>query len=159
MPPQPPTPSDALTEIMLEVFRVNDLLLKKGNQLVAPLGMTSARWQVIGAIAISGQALACPQIASAMGVSRQGAQKQLNLAQDDGLVVTHENPHHARSPLYTLTESGKRSYDQAMTRHAPWATALAKGVTPEDLNTTLHVLQKLSTRLSSTPLPTLGANP
>ena len=87
-----PTLSDTLTEIMLEIFRVNARLLEKGNQLVAPLGMTSARWQILGAIAFSKQASSCPQIAVAMGITRQGAQKQLNLAHEDGLVTPQENP-------------------------------------------------------------------
>ena len=33
-----------LTEIMLTVFRVNGRLLEKGDQLVEPLNLTSARW-------------------------------------------------------------------------------------------------------------------
>ena len=42
------------TEIMLAVFRVNGRLLEKGDQLVLPLSLTSARWQVLGAVALAG---------------------------------------------------------------------------------------------------------
>ena len=144
---------------MLTVFRVNARLLEKGDQLVAPLGLTSARWQVIGAIALAGQALTCPQIAASMGVTRQGTQKQLNLAQKDGLIVAHVNPRHERSSFYGLTEEGRRLYDAAMVSQAAWTQALAKGVTPEELETTLHVLNELDIRLQSTALPLSRVNP
>jgi len=156
---QAANPHDVLTKIMLTVFRVNARLLEKGDQLVAPLGLTSARWQVIGAIALAGQALTCPQIAVAMGVTRQGTQKQLNLAQQDRLIVAHANPRHERSPLYELTDEGRRLYDAAMVSQVVWAKALAKGVTPEVLETTLEVLNELDIRLQSTALPLSRVNP
>jgi DNA-binding MarR family transcriptional regulator len=148
-----PSQSDVVTEIMLGIFRVNARLLEKGNQLVAPLGMTSARWQILGAIALSGQAASCPQVAAAMGVSRQGAQKQLNLALEDGLIAAHDNPRNVRSPLYDLTAVGRRTYAAAMALETPWARALARGVAPADWLTTLNVLRELDARLQSTPLP------
>jgi len=41
---------DALTDLMLDLFRLNSLLLTSGDRLVAGLGLTSARWQILGAI-------------------------------------------------------------------------------------------------------------
>ena len=40
----------ALTDVILDLFRVNSLLLMQGDRLVSDLGLTSARWQVLGAI-------------------------------------------------------------------------------------------------------------
>lgn len=152
-------PHEILTKIMLTVFRVNARLLEQGDQLVAPLGLTSARWQVLGAIALAGQALTCPQIAAAMGVTRQGTQKQLNLAQQDELIVALANPRHERSPRYDLTEEGRRLYDAAMASQVVWAKALAKDARPEALNTALQVLNELDSLLQSTALPQSKANP
>ena len=95
-----------LTEIMLTVFRVNGRLLEKGDQLVEPLNLTSARWQVLGAVALAGKPLSAPQIAEAMGMTRQGAQKQLNVLEQFGFFERSSNPRHQRSPLYDLTELG-----------------------------------------------------
>ncbi len=44
---------DALTDMILTMFRVNNLALTSGDRLVAPLGLTSARWQILGAIALA----------------------------------------------------------------------------------------------------------
>src|SRR5918995_101020 len=41
---------DAFTELVLEVFRLNGLLLAAGDQLAEPSGLTSARWQVLGVV-------------------------------------------------------------------------------------------------------------
>ncbi|MBU2805784.1 MarR family transcriptional regulator [Acidithiobacillus ferridurans] len=62
-----------MTEIMLAVFRLQGRLLKKGDELVKPLNLTSAKWQVVGAVALAGKPLSAPQIAEAMGITRQGA--------------------------------------------------------------------------------------
>jgi hypothetical protein len=43
----------ATTELILETFRLNGLLLEAGDRLVADIGLTSARWQVLGAIALA----------------------------------------------------------------------------------------------------------
>jgi len=41
---------DALTGLILDLFRLNSRLLIAGDRLVAPLGLTSARWQILGAV-------------------------------------------------------------------------------------------------------------
>ena len=81
------------------------------------------------------------EFAAAMGVSRQGAQKQLNLACADQLVAIQDNPRNIRSPLYELTQAGKAAYEAAMALHVRWANALTRGVASSDLQTALNVLQ------------------
>ena len=44
---------EALTDLVLAVFRLNGRLLTAGDRLVSDLGLTSARWQVLGAIALA----------------------------------------------------------------------------------------------------------
>ena len=44
--------SDAVTDLVLEIFRLNGCLIASGDALVAKIGLTSARWQVLGAIAM-----------------------------------------------------------------------------------------------------------
>ena len=145
-----------LTEIMLTVFRVNGRLLEKGDQLVEPLKLTSARWQVLGAVALAGNPLSAPQIAEAMGITRQGAQKQLNKLEEDGFFEQSLNPRHQRSPLYALTELGNRTFAKAMHLQAAWANGLVQGLSPQDLARTLKTLNAIYERLDS-PVPKKGA--
>ena len=41
---------EALTNLMLDLFRLSSRLLTVGDRLAAGLGLTSARWQILGAI-------------------------------------------------------------------------------------------------------------
>jgi DNA-binding MarR family transcriptional regulator len=148
--------ADVLSDIMINVFRVSACLLEKGDLLVAPLQLTSARWQVLGAVALAGKPLTTPQIAESMGVSRQGAQKQLNRMLEEGLFNIHQNPRHTRSPLYALTQVGRLAFDQAMMLQNVWVKTLAEGLELAELESALRLLNTLYARLN-TPLPQQGA--
>ena len=90
-----------ITELVLLIFRNNGQLIEWGDKFVAPFGLTSARWQMLGALALSGQPLTAPQVAKHMGVTRQGAQKQIKLLENDALLEKLPNPYHRRSPVHT----------------------------------------------------------
>ena len=140
---------DAVTEIILSVFRLNAQLLEQGDRLVQPLSLTSARWQVLGAIAMAGEPQTAPQVAAAMGVTRQGVQKQLNLAMAEGLLESHPNPRHQRSPLLALSARGQTAYDDAMALQRVWAKSLGQGLPLSELQSAKQVLAALEQHLSS----------
>jgi len=55
-----------ITDLVLEVFRLNGRLIMAGDALVARIGLTSARWQVLGAIALDTGPAPVVRIADAM---------------------------------------------------------------------------------------------
>ncbi len=57
----------AYVGLVIEVFRLNGDQLAIGNALGADLGLTSARWQVLGAISLSPVPLPVAHIARNMG--------------------------------------------------------------------------------------------
>lgn len=115
-----------LTEVFLLTFRLNGALLAAGDALVGPIGLTSARWQVLGAIALSVDPIGVPHIALRMGVTRQAVQRHVHQLRAEGLVEEHGNPHHARSPLYTLTPAGESLFASADAAQAVWAEQLVQ---------------------------------
>src|SRR5262245_65949851 len=106
---------DAATDVVLATFRANGLLLAAGHRLAAQEGLTAARWQVLGAVALAGRPLTVPQIARRMGLTRQAVQATVNQLHRDTLIETSDNPDHRRSPLINLTERG-RQQDAALDR-------------------------------------------
>ena len=138
-----------LTEVMLAVFRVNGKLVGWGDRLVAPIGLTSARSQVLGAISQSGVGLTAPQIGAAIGITRQGVQKQLNALLGEGLVESRSNPVHARSPLWVLSPDGRKRIEAASTQRRFQAASLAQGMNASDLRVTLDLLDRLHAHLSN----------
>jgi len=138
---------EALTELILAAFRLNGRLLTAGDRLVADLGLTSARWQVLGAIAIAPTLQPVAWLARSMGLNRQGVQRIVNEMRDDGLVEFRPNPHHRRAHLVALTKRGEDAFASAGRLQAPWANALAKGINAGELAKTRRLLATLCERL------------
>jgi len=137
----------AATELILETFRFNGRLLAAGDRLIARVGLTSARWQVLGSIAMVAQPGPVPHVARTLGLSRQNVQRIVNELVTEGYVRLAENPHHKRAKLVLLTEKGRQAYAAASALQVPWANRLAAGVAPARLRAALEVLRTLRTRL------------
>jgi len=136
-----------MTDLILEAFRLSGRLLVAGDALVANLGLTSARWQVLGAIALSLVSLPVAHIARNMGLTRQAVQRLANDMERDGLVRFGPNPHHQRAKLVLLTARGKAAYDAAMKRQGPWANGLAAGLSTAQIETAAATLRRIRQRL------------
>ena len=144
----PHTPEGAvLTELVLEIFRLNGALLAEGDRLVGDIGLTSARWQVMGAAALSPVPLPVAAIARNMGLTRQAVQRVANDLEQAGLVRFAPNPHHQRAKLVVLTASGTAAYRAATARQAPWANRLAAGLDERRIRAARVLLRAISQRL------------
>jgi DNA-binding MarR family transcriptional regulator len=142
------TPEGAsLTELILEVFKLNGRLLSAGDQLVAGLGLTSARWQVLGAIAFAGAPEPVANIARNMGLTRQAVQRVVNELEAEGFLAFAPNPHHQRAKLVVLSKTGAKAFQAAARRQAPWANQLARRIPARDIQTALGVVREIATRL------------
>ncbi|MGX5733619.1 MarR family winged helix-turn-helix transcriptional regulator [Bosea thiooxidans] len=141
------TPAEALTDLILELFRVNNLTLTWGDRLVAPFGLTSARWQILGAIVFAERPQPVAWLARDLGANRQNVQRIVNDLHKEGLVVFEPNPHHRRAQLVVLTEKGQRAYDAAIGTYYPKASALAEGLSVPDIQTAQRVLLVLRKKL------------
>lgn len=136
--------TDKLTAIALSVFRLNGQLMDWGNRFAEPHGLTSARWQVLGAISLAPEPPSIPQIADAMGVTRQGVLRQIKLLTDEALVRALSNPAHKRSPLYELTAEGKAAYEAVIRRWDQHVRRMASRFSPADLDAAIRVLSTMS---------------
>jgi DNA-binding MarR family transcriptional regulator len=132
---------------MLDLFRLNSLLLTAGDRLVAPLGLTSARWQILGAIATAERSGPVAWLARSLGANRQNVQRIVNDLAGEGLVAFAQNPHHRRAQLVILTDKGRQAFDAAMRLQAPWINGLAEGVAVKDIMTVHRVIVSLRERL------------
>jgi len=136
-----------ITELILETFRLNGCLLAAGDALVRDLRLTSARWQVMGAVAMSPVPLPVSYIARNMGLTRQAVQRLVNEMEHDGLVRFGPNPHHQRAKLVLLTPRGEAAYEGAMERQGPWASNLAHGLSIKQIEVATALLRTIRQRL------------
>jgi len=140
---------EALTKLVLDLFRVNNLILGWGDRLVAPLGLTSARWQVLGAVVAAERPQPVAWLARDLGASRQNVQRIVNDLAQAGLVSFAPNPHHKRAQLVVLTEAGAAASAAALALYDPRSNALAEGIAAEDLAAARRVLGVLRARLDA----------
>ncbi|MEO5756274.1 MAG: MarR family winged helix-turn-helix transcriptional regulator [Mesorhizobium sp.] len=142
------TPSGvAVSEIILSIFRINGRLLAAGDRLVAGLGLTSARWQVLGAIALSPAAEPVARLARNMGLNRQGVQRIVNELEAEGFVELKDNPHHRSARLVVLTAKGTEAHDAALRAQVPWVNMLGEGFDAQAIEAAGKVLDRLRERL------------
>jgi DNA-binding MarR family transcriptional regulator len=140
---------EAVTELILEVFRLNGRLLDAGDVLVRDIGLSSARWQVLGAVALSKVPVPVAHLARNMGLARQSVQRVVDDMMDDGLVRYAPNPHHRRAKLVLFTDRGVVAYRAAMDRQALWADELAAGLTPEAILSATNILRRIQGRIDN----------
>lgn len=137
-------PANAL---VLEVFRLNGALIRFGDALVKPLGLTSARWQVLGSVAHGRGTFSVARLADNMGLARQSVQRIVDELAEAGLVGFAPNPAHKRAKLVLLTPRGERVFKQASELWAPVADAMIAGADPRQLRKTREALIALRERL------------
>ena len=139
---------NALGRLIFEIFRVNGRLLAAGDELVAPLGLTSARWQVLWAMAIAPEPQPVAHLARTMGLNRQGVQRIVNEMVEAGIVTLHENPHHKRAKLVVFTPRGEELYGRAEELRRPWLHGLAQGGAVGRFDAVADELRRLRERLA-----------
>ena len=138
---------EALTDVMLDLFRLSSLLLTAGDRLVARLRLTSARWQILGAISYAERPQPVAWLARDLGANRQNVQRIVNDLHKEGLVSFEVNPHHRRAQLVMLTEKGRRIFEAAMQLQGPWVNDLSDGLSVKDIETVHRVITALRKKL------------
>ncbi len=136
------------SRLVLEVFRLNGALIAAGDTLVAPLGLTSARWQVLGAITEAGGGLPTAGIARNMGLTRQSVQRVVDDLSTLGFVRFAPNPHHKRAKLVQLTPEGTVAFAAASACWEPLADALAATASAPAMAQATDVLHRLTEALA-----------
>lgn len=139
-------PANILT---LETFRLNGALIALGDAVAAPVGLTSARWQVMGAIAEAQGALPVSSLARNMGLVRQSVQRIVDELTALGLLQLAPNPHHRRAKLVQLTDRGEMLFKEVNARWRPIADALLAGIGPDEAERGAAFLRLLRDRVEA----------
>ena len=134
--------------LVIAVFALNGRLVETGNQLVGGAGLTTAWWQVLGAIGYSPAPLPVAHIARNMGLSRQSVQRVVDLLAERGMVEYRANPHHQRAKLVVLTPAGRVALDTAEALEAPLNQTVLKEIGGARIAAALEVLNEMNTLMT-----------
>jgi DNA-binding MarR family transcriptional regulator len=113
-----------------------------GDRLHGSLGITSSMRGVLESLAEGGPQTVS-QMARARPVSRQHIQALVDELMKAGLVESHGNPAHKRSPLLVLTPTGLRRFTEIRRREQSVLAALVKKFSVKDLSIMLSSLKRL----------------
>jgi len=113
-----------LTELALELARVQGQLEDAAHRLAEPSGLTAARCQLLWAVASAPAPAA--QVARTMGLTRQAVQQPADALEAEGLIQYRANPHHKRAKLIEATTLGRQRLAAAQARQIAWANRLGK---------------------------------
>ena len=149
--------ADALTDLILEVFRVNGGLLRQGDRIAGAHGQTSSRWQVLGALRNGPETVA--GIARVMGLARQSVQRTADLLASEGVVEYVDNPAHRRAKLVRLTAAGRETLRRISTLQVEWTNTLTAAMTADgaQIQAATDVLRQLRMELEGPVADTKGA--
>lgn len=132
---------DVITDLVLTIFKTNGRLLRVGDKMVRDLKLTSARWQVLGAV--DRQPRTAAQIAREYELSRQGVLFVVQAMVKEGLIELVHNPDHRRAKLVQLTEQGRQTTERVKALQRVWADGVGSMFSIEELNTAIDLLQRL----------------
>jgi DNA-binding MarR family transcriptional regulator len=139
---------DALSELVVHVFRLDGMLKATGDALAGPAGQTTARWRVLAAVEDGPMTVA--QIARAWSLTRQSVQRIADLLERDGLVAYEENPAHRRAQLVRLTPTGDAALRRIRAAQRDWANAVGDRIAANDLQAANRILARVIDALTDT---------
>lgn len=141
-------PQAILSELALTTFRLNGQVLALAEELARPVGLTAARWQVLGAVLT--EPLPVAAIAREMGMARQSVQRIADILVDSGLAEYSENPSHRRAKLLAPTNDGLAAVRRINPAHAHAALALVAILGADRATEVVQALHELSAALTQT---------
>lgn len=133
----------ATTDLILEIFRANGALLTAGNNIAKTYGLTSARWQIMGAIDLEGRPLTVSQIARRMGLARQGVQRIVNELQSQDLLIANDNIDHKKAKLFMLTSHGQQILNKIDEAQTQWVNQLSQDFDAAQIPQAISVLETM----------------
>lgn len=140
---------NAATDLVLLIFRLNGSLVMAGDRFLADIGLSTARWQVLGAVAMAPRPQPFAEIARTMGLSRQSVRRTAMELVHDGLLALKPNAQDRRAQLVVLTEAGAVAHRAALAQQTPWVERFVEGIPLERLLQAAELLRTLSQQVGT----------
>ena len=146
--PAPRARAQALIPIIIaDIYELAGRLRDNGEAIARTVGQTQARWQVLSAA--SGRPQTVPQIARALGVTRQNVQRIADLLVEEGAAEYRDNPDHRASPHLILTKPGRATFDGLTKAAAGYHGRIARKLSPSDAASLQSGLRRLLEALAA----------
>ena len=145
---------DPVNDLVLTIFWLNGFFLDAADRLTAGSGLTTARWQVLGAVLH--EPLTVAAIARDMGLARQSVQRTANLLVEEGLCEFVPNPAHRRARLLSVTDHGLETLRQLGPRAIAWSKRVRESVGDDVIDAATVSVRELMSALARDEAQLLG---
>ncbi len=135
--------ANRLLELTIECNRVTSQLQSVGEELGRGIGLSAARWQVLGTLDRAGRPLTAADIARRMGLRRQSVRYLAKELLADGNLEAVDNPDHKSANLLRLTTAGVRRVQRLARRQNDWAEQVGSRFSKQELTQALELLRHL----------------
>ncbi|HEL5400360.1 TPA: winged helix-turn-helix transcriptional regulator [Stenotrophomonas maltophilia] len=132
--------------LIFTILRLNGRLVSAGDRIAGAFGLTSARWQILGAVAMSPSLGTVASHARTLGLTRQGVNRIVGELVEEGHLELKDNPNHRSAKLVLMTAAGQKALDSCMQAQAPWANEVSDGLSPGRIADAHKLLQDLLRR-------------
>ncbi|MBZ0172027.1 MAG: MarR family transcriptional regulator [Phycisphaerales bacterium] len=92
------------------LFQLHHMMMRVGDRMAGPHGLTGSRWMLLCALGRSDEARTIAEISEEILLSPQNISRMVASMADDGLVTRNTVPGGGRSVWVGLTEAGWRAY-------------------------------------------------
>jgi DNA-binding MarR family transcriptional regulator len=147
--PQKTPASNAFTDLIRAVLRMNSTVQKSGMHLMRGMGITNARWQMLSELFALDRRVTVSELSRHLGLTRQAVQRLAGDMARDGLVEFAKNPSDARAMHLLLTEAGKARYNEAQECEWQWTNAIAADFDTEQIASAVALLEAITQKIQT----------
>ncbi|GJM18996.1 MAG: hypothetical protein DHS20C14_12090 [Phycisphaeraceae bacterium] len=141
--------------VVQRLFRLHHVMMRLGDRLAAPFGLTSSRWMVVCSLGRCEQAPTVSELSETMMLSPQNLSRMIVAMEGEGLIERFADPAGGRAARLRLTESGERARQKTFELRDRFLGPFMEGFEPDrrgrleaDLDDMLTNLARFEERLS-----------
>jgi len=151
-PVEPTLEDDACGQecpLVRQIFIISNVMMRLGDKLSAPIGLTSSRWLLLCAIGRIGEEASVKALSADAMLSAQNVSRMLASMEEEGLVERFTRPGHGRMVFVRLTSDGAETLEKTHELAKRFEERFLKGVSGESAEALSAELQRLLDNLES----------
>lgn len=134
--------------LTLEIFILNNMIMRLGDKLVGHLGLTSSRWLLLGALSRYEEPPTMSALSSDALLSLQNVSRMVAALEEDGLVQRVTRPGQGRATYVEFTEKGREAHRETKRIGAAFAEKFHANLSGAQLDALQAGMQQLFANLT-----------
>lgn len=135
--------------LVLKVFVLHNLIMRSGDRLVGPLGLTSSRWLMLDVLEEYDEPPTLTELSDHALLSLQNVSRMIAALEKDGLVERVTKRGHGRSVFVRMTDEGREACASLHEAGRIFTDRLLDGIDPDRVGELAQDLGKMIRNVES----------